>query len=65
MYSADMKGVRIRLPINMFKGRREPEIETTGFPIIHVDEDIRVEHQNFVYSSLLTDQVQLNIWKTH
>ena len=43
MYSADMKGVRIRLPINMFKGRWEPEYETTGFPIIHVSENINVK----------------------
>lgn len=53
MYSADMKGVRIRLLINMFKGRRNPEYETTGFPIIFVDQSIRVKRKSFGYSSLL------------
>lgn len=63
MYSTDMKGVRIRLPINMFKGRWTPEYETTGFPIIHVGENINVERQNFVYSSLLTGPSPVNYLK--
>lgn len=53
MYSADMNGVRIRLPINMFKGRHKPQYETTGYPIIHVESNIYVKRKNFTYSSLL------------
>lgn len=53
MYSDDMKGVRIRFPINMFKDRQQPEYETTGYPIIHIGVNIKVERKNFFYPSLL------------
>ena len=33
MYSSDMKGVRIRLPVNMFKGRNHPDDTTTAFQL--------------------------------
>lgn len=52
-YSSDMKGVRIRLPINMFKGRKYPEFETTGFPIIGVDANLYIKRGKKLYSSLL------------
>jgi hypothetical protein len=53
MYSDDMKGLRIRLPINMFKDRQQPEYETTGFPIIPIGTNIKVSRKKFFYSSLL------------
>ncbi len=36
MYSKDMEGVRIKLPINMFKGRSMPNRKTTKRNLIHV-----------------------------
>jgi len=53
MYSSNMKGVRIRLPINMFKGRRYPEKETTGSPIINVDGNVNIKRERFNYSSMI------------
>lgn len=54
MYSSNMKGVRIRLPINMFKGRKYPEFKTTGFPIIGIDANLYIKRGKNSYSSLLT-----------
>lgn len=49
-----MRGVRIRLPPNMFEGRQFPEHKTTGFPIIHIDSNIRIRRGSYSYSALLT-----------
>ena len=52
MYSDNLKGVRLRLPINMFNGRQQPEYETTGFPVIF-GPNIKIARKNFNYSGLL------------
>lgn len=53
IYSSDMKGVRLRLPINMFVGRQFPEYDTTGFPIIHIDSNIEIKRENSSYTALM------------
>jgi len=53
MYSNDMKGVRIRLPINIFQGRRLPEYESTSYPIIHTDGNIRIKLKELTSQGLL------------
>jgi len=53
IYSSDMRGVRIRLPINMFAGRKFPEYATTGYPIIFVDQGIYIKRGEWGFPPLL------------
>lgn len=59
MYSSDMKGVRIRLPVNMFKGRYLPDCEVASYPIISVDQSIYVKRNNLNYSCQLIGPHQI------
>ncbi|MEE6451715.1 DUF2971 domain-containing protein [Gottfriedia acidiceleris] len=50
MYTKDMEGVRIKLPINMFKGRDEPRVfEKGGSRLSHTD-SITIDRVNLNYS---------------
>ncbi len=59
MYSTDMKGVRIRLPINMFKGRRQPEKMTTSYPIIYAETPITVNRGKGCYPCHIVGPVEV------
>jgi hypothetical protein len=52
-YTPDMRGVRVRLPINMFKGRHFPENETTGYPIINPEQNIKIKRGRWIYPAKL------------
>ncbi|KKL88599.1 hypothetical protein LCGC14_1923110, partial [marine sediment metagenome] len=59
MYSSGMKGVRIRLPINMFKGRNQPDKTTTDYPIIYTNSPIYIERKNSSYPGLIVGPVRV------
>jgi hypothetical protein len=59
MYSADMKGVRIRLPINMFKGRHQPDKSTTKYPIIYTDTSVDIKRNKSHYPGLIVGPVEV------
>ncbi len=53
MYSSDMKGVRIRLPINMFKGRNFPDDKVKGYPIINAECPIVIKRENSEFPGMI------------
>lgn len=57
MYTKDMDGVRIKLPVNMFKGRDKPTIFEKGGSTISYPNFINIERLNLGYS-LSTSQIQ-------
>jgi len=59
MHSSDMKGVRIRLPINMFKGRNKPDKTTTNYPIIFTNSPIIIKRKNSDYPGLIVGPVRV------
>lgn len=63
MYSADMRGLRIQLPVNMFKGRRNPEYESTGFPIMHIDANLNIKRKSCNYPALLVGPSKVEYMK--
>jgi hypothetical protein len=63
IYSSNMKGVRIRLPINMFVGRQFPKYETTGFPIINIDSNIMIKRDDCFYTALLNGPMPIQYTK--
>lgn len=66
MYSSDMRGVRIRMPINMFKGRKYPKTQTTGFPVINIDNhQIKIKRDKYIYPALLTGPFKVEYSNNH
>lgn len=63
MYSSDMKGVRIRLPINMFKGRNHPDDTTTGFPIIHTECQLKIIRKDSCFPGMIVGPMPIKYKK--
>lgn len=63
IYSPDMRGVRIRLPINMFIGRKFPKYATTGYPIISVDQGISIKRGAWRFPPLLVGPMKVKYEK--
>ncbi len=63
MYSSDMKGVRIRLPINMFKGRNLPDDTVTGYPIIHAECPVVIVRKNSHYPGMIVGPLPIKYKK--
>lgn len=63
MYSSDMKGVRIRLPINMFKGRNFPDYEVTDYPIIHAECSAIIVRKNSRYPGMIVGPLPIEYQK--
>jgi len=63
MYSSDMRGVRIRLPINMFKGRNIPDDKVTGYPIINAEHPIFIKRKNSHFPGMIIGPLNIQYQK--